>query len=409
MMKLVILGAGIQGNITCTDLCDPQLSPEPKEITIADYDFQKAKAVADKFGLKAVQLDVTDHPKLLEVIKDADIVLNCVQYNWNVDIMRACLEVKAHYIDLGGLFHVTKKQLELDDAFRSAGLTAILGMGSTPGTMNVMAGYGASLLDTVEEAHALCACGDFTTSNAAIGIPYSLLTVMEEHTMEPWILKDGVLQPIPAGSGKEMIAFSEPIGLAEAFYCIHSEPVQFASSFKDKGIKQASFKLSLPSGFEEKIHFLAEVGFGTEETVHVAGQEVNPLKTMISVVNRYLERYDDTQDGQLNDCDVLRAVVRGTKNGVEKEIVVESVIRTSEKWGFMAGALDTGVPPSIVAQMIYNGKIEKRGAFGGETGIPYLAYFEELAKREMPVYCVEKTPLSGPTFDQLKKVMNQPK
>ena len=122
-MKLVILGAGLQGNICCTDLCDAELSPGEKEIIIADYDLKKAEDVAKKFGLKAVQLDVRDHDRLVEVIKGADIVLNCVQYNWNIDIMKACLEVKAHYIDLGGLFHVTKKQLELDEEFKAAGLT----------------------------------------------------------------------------------------------------------------------------------------------------------------------------------------------------------------------------------------------------------------------------------------------
>lgn len=408
-MKLVILGAGLQGNICCTDLCDKELSPGEKEIVIADYDFKKAKEVAGKFGLKAVELDVRNHNQLIEVIRGADIVLNCVQYNWNIDIMRACLEVHAHYIDLGGLFHVTKQQLELDKEFKEAGLTAVLGMGSTPGTMNVMAGYAASQLDTIEEAKAICACGDFTRTNAVIGIPYSLLTVMEEHTMEPWILKDGKLQPVPAGSGKETIAFSQPIGNADAFYCIHSEPVQFASSFKDKGIKNASFKLSLPAEFEERVRFLADVGFSSEEPVMVKGQEVEPLRTMVSVVNRYLERYDGSQDGELNDCDVLRAEVTGTKDGIEKEIAVECVIRTSEKWGFMAGALDTGVPPSIVAQMIANGQITERGAFGAEKGIPALAYFKELAKRQMPVYCVEKHPLSSDDFTQLKREMYKPK
>ena len=409
MMKLVILGAGLQGNICCTDLCDKELSPGEKEIVIADYDFAKAKDVADKFGLKAVQLDVRDHDKLIEVINGADVVLNCVQYNWNIDIMNACLEVHAHYIDLGGLFHVTKKQLELNDRFREAGLTAVLGMGSTPGTMNVMAGYAASQLDTIAEAKAICACGDFTNTDAVRGIPYSLLTVMEEHTLEPWILRDGELMPVPAGSGKETIAFSEPIGAADAFYCIHSEPVQFASSFKDKGIKNASFKLSLPAGFEERISFLADLGFASEEPVLAAGQEVNPLRTMVSVVNRYLERYDGSNDGELNDCDVLRAEVTGTKDGIEKEIAVECVIRTSEKWGFMAGALDTGVPPSIVAQMIYNGEITERGAFGAEMCVPPIPYFKELAKRQMPVYCVEKTPLSSSDFTQLKREMYKPK
>ena len=404
MMKLVILGAGLQGNICCTDLCDRELSPGEKEIVIADYDFAKAKDVADRFGLKAVQLDVRDHDKLIEVISGADVVLNCVQYNWNIDIMNACLEVHAHYIDLGGLFHVTKKQLELNDRFREAGLTAVLGMGSTPGTMNVMAGYAASQLDTIEEAKAICACGDFTKTDAVIGIPYSLLTVLE-----PWILRDGELVPVPAGSGKETIAFSEPIGAADAFYCIHSEPVQFASSFRDKGIKNASFKLSLPAGFEERISFLADLGFASEEPVVAAGQEVNPLRTMVSVVNRYLERYDGSNDGELNDCDVLRAEVTGTKDGIEKEIAVECVIRTSEKWGFMAGALDTGVPPSIVAQMIYNGEITERGAFGAEMCVPPIPYFKELAKRQMPVYCVEKTPLSSSDFTQLKREMYKPK
>lgn len=407
MMKLVILGAGLQGGIVATDLCDPELSPGEKDLTICDYDLKKAKEVAERLGIKCSKCDVTDHDVLIRTIRDADVVINCVQYNWNLDIMRACLVVGAHYIDLGGLFHVTKQQFSLHEQFKEAGLTAVLGMGSTPGTMNVMAGYAASKLDTVEEAHAICACGDFTRTEAVIGIPYSLLTVMEEHTMEPWILKEGKLQPVPAGSGKEVIAFSDPIGMAEAFYCIHSEPAQFARSFKDKGIKEASFKLSLPYEFEERIRFLANLGFSSEEPIDVGGQEVNPLKTMVSVVNRYLERYDDSRDGELNDSDVLRAVVKGTKDGVEKEIVVESVIRTSEKWGFMAGALDTGVPPSIVAQMICNGQITERGALAGEQCVPPIAYFKELAKREMPVYCIEKTPLSSNDFDQLEYAMNK--
>lgn len=409
MMKLVILGAGLQGGIVATDLCDEQLSPGEKDLTICDYDFKKAKKIGERLGIKALKCDVTDHDALISTIKGADVVINCVQYNWNIDIMRACLAVGAHYIDLGGLFHVTKQQFELHEEFKEAGLTAVLGMGSTPGTMNVMAGYAAGKLDTVKEAHAICACGDFTRTEAVIGIPYSLLTVMEEHSMEPWILKEGKLQPVPAGSGKEMIPFSEPIGLAEAFYCIHSEPAQFARSFKDKGIQEASFKLSLPHEFEERIRFLADLGFASEEPIAVGGEEVSPLRTMVNVVNRYLERYDGSQDGELNDSDVLRAVVKGTKDGVEKEIIVESVIRTSEKWGFMAGALDTGVPPSIVAQMICSGQITERGALAGEQCVPPIPYFKELAKREMPVYCVEKTPLSGDDFEQLEEAMNKPK
>ncbi|HWQ79630.1 MAG TPA: saccharopine dehydrogenase NADP-binding domain-containing protein, partial [Anaerovoracaceae bacterium] len=405
-MKTVILGAGIQGGITATDLCDKELSIADNDITICDFDFKKAEAAAQKLPVRAVRCDVRDHDRLVEAIKGADVVINCVQYNWNLEVMQACLEAEAHYIDLGGLFHMTRKQFELHDQFKKAGLTAVLGMGSTPGTMNVMAGYAAGMLDTVKEAHAICACGDFTRTNAVIGIPYSLLTVMEEHTLEPWILRNGELISVPAGSGKEMIRFSEPIGLAEANYCIHSEPAQFARSFKDKGIREASFKLSLPKEFEDRVKFLADVGFASQEIIMVDGVEVNPLKTMVAVINRYLERYDSSGDGELNDCDVLRAVVKGMKDGTEKEIVVESVIRTSTRWGFMAGALDTGVPPSIVAQMLYKGEITERGACSPEQCVPPLPFFKELEKREMPVYLIEKKPLSNSSFAYLNEVMS---
>lgn len=408
-MKIVVLGAGLQGNIVVTDLSDPVLSPGSKDITICDINFKKAEEIGKRFSIKAVQCDVANHDRLKDVIGGADVVVNCVQYNWNVDIMKACLAVRAHYIDLGGLFHVTRKQFELHEEFLAKDLIAVLGMGSTPGTMNVMAGYGAGRLDTVREAHAICACGDFTKTDAVIGIPYSLLTVMEEHTMDPWILRDGEMVSVPAGSGKEMACFPEPIGLAEVRYCIHSEPAQFARSFKDKGIKEASFKLSLPKAFEEKVSFLADVGFASEEKIMVEGVPVNPLKTMVAVINRYLERYNGASDGPLNDCDVLRAVVRGTKDGVEKEIVVESVIRTSTKWGYMAGALDTGVPPSIVAQMIMNGTITGRGVCSPEQCVPPIPYFRELEKREMTVYAIEKTPLSSDNFSSLKEVVSRPK
>jgi saccharopine dehydrogenase-like NADP-dependent oxidoreductase len=102
-------------------------------------------------------------------------------------------------------------------------------------------------------------------------------------------------------------------------------------------------------------------------------------------------------------------VVQGEKDGIEKEIMVESVIRTSTKWGFMAGALDTGVPPSIVAQMLYSGLITERGALSPEQCIPPIPYFKELEKRDMPVYLTEKTPLSTNTFTTLKNAMYLPK
>ena len=65
--------------------------------------------------------------------------------------MEVALAAGAHYVDLGGLFHVAREQLGLDERFREAGLLAVLGMGSTPGKTNVMAARAVELLgDDVE-------------------------------------------------------------------------------------------------------------------------------------------------------------------------------------------------------------------------------------------------------------------
>ena len=47
---------------------------------------------------------------------------------------------------------------------------------------------------------------------------------------------------------------------------------------------------------------------------------------------------------------------------------------------------DTGVPPSIISQMIANGKITSKGVFPPESIIPEEYFFRELAKRRIYIY-----------------------
>jgi saccharopine dehydrogenase-like NADP-dependent oxidoreductase len=408
-MKFVVLGAGLQGRIAAADLVHKELSPDPKDVTIADYNFEAAKRAEEQFGVKAVQCDVSDPEKLAGTIEGADVVLNCVQDDWNIAIMEACIKAKTHYIDLGGLFHKTRKQFELHEEFLANDILAVLGMGATPGIMNVLAGYAAERLDTIREAHAYCGCGDFTRTSAVFGIPYSLRTIVRENTLEPWILHEGELMPVPIKSGAETVQFPEPLGTTVLRYCIHSEPAQFARSFKDKGIQEASFRLALTEDFEQKMAFLSDLGFGSDEEVDVKGQKVSPLETLISVVNKYVKEYDASEDGPVNDVDILRVVMKGTKDGIEKEYTVECIARSNEKLGYTAGDLDTGTTPSVVAQMIAKGLIKDRGVLSPEQCIPPIPFFKELSKREMPVYVSEKTPLSDNDFELLNFEINRPK
>ncbi len=75
------------------------------------------------------RVDIRNHEELSRTLKGSDVVINAAQYYFNLDVMKACLQAKVPYIDFGGLFHMTRKQMELDDTFAREGVLAIIGMG----------------------------------------------------------------------------------------------------------------------------------------------------------------------------------------------------------------------------------------------------------------------------------------
>ena len=79
------------------------------------------------------QLDASDAAAVAHALDGCTVCVNCADYRLNLPVMRGALEAGAHYVDLGGLYHVTKQQLELDGEFRARGVGALLGMGSAPG------------------------------------------------------------------------------------------------------------------------------------------------------------------------------------------------------------------------------------------------------------------------------------
>ena len=67
------------------------------------------------------------------------MLVNSASYRVNLDAMTRLPEAGCHYLDLGGLYWMTGRQLELGSRFEAAGLLALLGIGSAPGKTNLMA------------------------------------------------------------------------------------------------------------------------------------------------------------------------------------------------------------------------------------------------------------------------------
>src|SRR4029434_5719743 len=124
--------------------------------------------------------------QLASALRDGSVVINCTRHQFNLNVMEAALRAGVHYLDLGGLFIWTRRQLRLHRPFEEAGLTAILGMGCAPGLTNVMAAAAASRLHRVDSIRIRVGGIDFNARrNGKFEFPYSAQTIVEELTLSP--------------------------------------------------------------------------------------------------------------------------------------------------------------------------------------------------------------------------------
>ncbi len=202
-------------------------------------------------------VDARDPESLSRALDGAAVVVNSADYRLNLDVMRGALAVGAHYVDLGGLFHVTKEQLALDEKFREAGLTAILGMGSAPGKTNLLASAGARRLGADPVSMEIwAATRDPAAADHPFPAPYSVQTLRDELQMRPVIVDEGKLTEVDPLSGEAERDFPEPVGPAKGIYTLHSELATLPANYPS--LRQASFRLCLSAGLLEKLLALEE-------------------------------------------------------------------------------------------------------------------------------------------------------
>ncbi len=385
MHIIVAGGAGAMGRITVRALTEYD---DIEQITVADYNAERAQELVSSLKsskLRARQIDVTNEERLRELVRGADVVLNAVDYRFNLSVLRACIDEQVHYADLGGLFHMTRAMMKLHEQAESAGITAIAGMGGTPGITNMLARRAVDRLDSVESIRVQLGCSDTTPTQAPLVAPYSIRTILDEFTKEPQVFQDGIWYAQPPLTGQEELLFPEPVGRATAIYSLHSECATFPLSFRAKGIRHVSFKIAFPGDFMAKLKFLVDLGFGSDEPISVRGVSVSPRE----VLARLLEPFP-TEEVEPQDCDVLRVVTTGERQGQKLEITHQIVVLPYRRWGISAGALDTGVPLAIAGHMLASGAIARRGVIGPELCVPVDAFFRELARYDMHVETEER-------------------
>jgi saccharopine dehydrogenase-like NADP-dependent oxidoreductase len=379
-MRIVVLGgAGKMGCIAVQDLAGDE---RVDEVVIADQDTVQARTVADIINSPKVTLqsaDANDHDSLVRVLDGADACLNATVYYFNLDVMRACLATRVPYTDLGGLFHLTRKQLELDGEFAEAGVSAVLCMGSAPGVPNVQARYAADRLDSIEYIRIYD--GIKPPPPDTVSFSYAVPTIIDELTMAPMVYRDGAFVACEPLAEFEDYWFTPPVGLLPMHLSLHSEIATLPISFRAKGLQECFFKINywgMAQAMVEKIRVLADFGFAEREPVDVKGQKVVPRELLVALMSGYVPSVADMLAPPANQppdwTKEIVTEVKGTKDGDTLTYRLGTLT--------CKGALPTGVAPARAAIFLAQGRIPP-GVHAPEMAIDPEVFFQELESRDI--------------------------
>ena len=360
------------------------------DIVVADYNLEGARRAAAQYNsprVQAVACDVRDLAGTAALMGGAFAVINSVQYQFNLPVMRAALEAGCHYTDLGGLYHVTLEQLPLHQEFLDRDLLALIGMGAAPGTTNLLARMAADELDEVHEIHCQVAGIDLNADSShggedGLAAAYSIQTILEEASKPAAVFTQGKLTFVEPMSGARGVKFPDPVGVQYPAYTIHSEVATLPQSFAAKGLRECTFAIAFDKPFTDKLRFLRSIGVNSVEPIQVKGQQVVPQDVLLAALARLPKAPVDERPP--NQVEVVRSHVKGIKDGKPVGLLMDLYVTGIPEWG-LGIDVNTGCPPSIVVQMMARGQITARGVLPAELCVPPGPYFEEHAKRHMKV------------------------
>jgi len=390
-MKTLVVGTGAIGIVVASELAR---SPEVEEVRLADINVQRAERASAWLKSEKVsthRVDAGRPDDVVGVAEGVDVIVNATLPRFNSEIMDAAFRAKANYLDLAmGEGSSFLKQLEQDDRWSEAGLTALLNAGSSPGITNVLAAHAAGKLHRVDAIRIRIFD---SVEGKGIVSTWSPKVMWDDMATEPVVFENGKFKEVPLFSGEEIYNFPDPIGPQTVVAHVHEEPWSLPR-FIGKGLKYVDLKLGTPD--MPIVKFVVQLGLMDEKAIDVGGVKVAPRDLFLKLVPPTLsfeEVKNKIRAGTLIDAQECYAIeIEGEKEG-KRTTYISSVLFPSlrEVQEKMSGATHesyvTGVSAAVFTQMVCMGDIEAKGVFLPECLRleERKKFIAELAKRDIRI------------------------
>jgi lysine 6-dehydrogenase len=374
-MRMLVLGAGLQGSACAYDLLQ---NPDCTEVRLADRTVEHLPAFLQPYvggeRLKLITLDVKDGAAVAAAMNGVDAVMCALPYYFNLAMTEAAIAAGAHFCDLGGNTRIVQDQKELDAKAAAKGVTVIPDCGLAPGMVNILAQLGIDRCDSVDSVRIFVGgLPQHPEGPLKYQIVYSIEGVLDYYTTLSWVVRDGKRTQVKALSEIVPVRFDEPVGELEAF---HTAGGLSTMAFRYEGkIPTMEYKTLRYPGHARIMEAIRDLGLLELEPVDVKGTTVVPRDVAIAQMQPRL-----TKKGS-PDLVALRVVVTGTKGGKPVTHTFELVDRADTAHGISAMMRTTGFSLSITGQLQAEGAVAPAGVRTSDECMPGERYVKELGKR----------------------------
>jgi saccharopine dehydrogenase (NAD+, L-lysine-forming) len=362
MAKVIVLGGcGAVGSVAVKTLAAQDIF---SSVVIGDMNMDRAQDIIadlDSDKVSALRLNADDPESIRSAIAGCDVVLNCVGpfYKTVKTILGVVIESGINYVDICDDVDVTLEILAMDAEAKRAGITALIGMGSSPGATNLLARLAHDTLldetDSIDIFHTHG--GEAIEGEGVIGhrfhcmsidIPMFLdgsLTYVKYFEEDGMALRQTFDFPVV---GKNIPIYPYP----------HPEQVTLPSYLK---VKRVTNKGSvLPNEYYNLTRDLCGLGLASKEALDVKGTSIIPHDFAIAYILREREKILK-QTGFASPCGCCSVVAKGRKDGKYQEYRFHMASRSQ------ALGEGTGIPAAMGVILMQQGRITGTGVLPPEA------------------------------------------
>lgn len=348
MKKISVIGAGMVGSAMALDLA------QQHEVTLLDKNNNALKAVAAKnTRINTCELDVSSTRQLKANIANADLVICAVPGFLGYHTLQKIIEAGKDVVDIS---FFPENALDLDEAAKKKGVTAIVDCGVAPGLGNFILG---SLDKNMQVSSFECLVGGLPKVRKwpfAYKAPFSPIDVIEEYTRPARYKENGQIITKPALSDVEHVYF-EQTGTLESF---NSDGLR-SLLFTMEHIPNMKEKTLRYPGHIDYILALKESGFFSEDKLRINEASITPLDATCAILFKDWKLAPDEEE-----LTIMRIKVAGTRNGQPVEITYTLYDEFDKASRVSSMARTTGYTATAAAHMVLSGQFNEKGIFPPE-------------------------------------------